>query len=170
MFHPADWVNQLAFLELFQITNLELRLDSVVQFTELSTDWDSFSFGFGLKSLLQLLADAKLTPALRRAEISISVNTFCSLMESTREGLCDWAAKVEEQGTIEVFVYGWVSVNDHVRWIRIDEMVASQSVFNFWQRKSSNDTNRWDMFEQRTGRSDLAKKIKHGGMSCLWEQ
>jgi len=140
---PVDWVKQLAFLDLSQVTYLELRLDSVVQFTELSTDWESFSFGFGLKSLLQLLADAGLTPALRRVELDISVNTFYSLMESTREGLCAWVATVEEQGTIEVFVYKRVSVNDHARWIRFDEMVASQPVFDFWERRSGNDTNRW---------------------------
>ena len=164
---PVDWVNQLAFLDLSQVTSLELRLDSVVQFTELSSGWASFSFVFGLESLLRLLADARLTPALRRVELDISVNTLCSLTESAREGLCVWVAKVEEQGTIEVYAYKRVSVNDHARWIRFGEMVASQPVFEFWERKSRDDQNRWDTLAERTGRSDLTRRPENGGMSCV---
>ena len=166
---PVDWVDQLAFLDHSRITNLELRLDSVVQFTELSSDWDSFSFGFGFKSLLHLLADATVTPALQRVELDISVNTFYALMESTRDGLRAWVAKVEERGTVEVFVYKRISVNEHGTWIRFDEMVTSQPVFDFWERRSGNDANRWDRFAQRTGRSDMIKKVERSGMSCVWK-
>jgi hypothetical protein len=165
---PVDWVEQLAFLDLSQITSLEIRLDSVVQFTELSTDWEPFSFGFGLKSLLQLLADSTLTPALRRVELDISVNTFCTLMESTREGFCGWVATVEERGTVEVFVYKRASVNEHATWIRFTEMVASQPVFDFWEHRSGNDRNRWDTFARSTGRSNMTRRVRNGGMSCLW--
>jgi hypothetical protein len=166
---PVDWVKQLTFLDLSQITNLELRLDSVVQFTELSTDWEPFSFGFGLNSLLKLLADATLTAALRRVELDISVNTFYALTESTRSGLRLWVAKLEERRTVEVFVYKRVSANRHAVWIRFNEMVASQPVFDFWERRSGNDTNRWGTLAERTGRWDTMRCVKHGGMSCVWE-
>ena len=61
-----------------------------------------------------------------------------------------------------------VSVNDHSRRIRLNEMVASGPVSDFWELRSSDDTNRWDKFAQRTGRSDITRRFGHGGMSCVW--
>jgi len=70
--------------------------------------------------------------------------------------------QVEERGTVKVFVYRRVSVNNHSRRIRFNEMVASEPVFDFWELRSSNDT--IDGTSLRRGRVD---RLSPGRLSTV---
>jgi len=163
----ANWQNLSSVAPLKSIEEVHLSLEAAVLYRLLARP-PLQNFDCHISSMLSHMEDESVMQKLRYVYTDLTSNTLRIMEPELKERLYEWLTIMKKR---EVMVMTYVKTSKYTghRYYSLEEAWDAEPHWEFWAPSGARDeTRKWDLLAEVTGRNNMTWKISKDGSECQW--